>query len=344
SLVLIDERNIFSGDVGCNACHAFGDTSLSVDLDQLTVQSVRQEDFQASLVEVSDSPSEIEYWDQQKPEDRGPPPRRPKFPITNFRPIGHIIEKVGLPSDEKTEQRRFVWAFSDNITVAFFDVWNGNVKLQKQLLQSKSETPHLVSKNVPTTIAKTHGKSVKRMVEVAGTRVSPKNAFEKLADILLKFDIPVLSPNAGETFVSDRSDDGTSGLMILRNAMMAASQGRSRLILRGQASKKVHSTTYFAKSYGNLSACLRDEGPEGARAMISRWPPTGRPWLREGSEKPPIISADRLDTMWKFEITSGTLFVVQQWDDCGTAPELYGDLISVYVPKNAAEPLQYRRL
>jgi hypothetical protein len=338
SLPLIDDRNIFSGEIGCNACNAFGSANLSVDLDRLAVQSAMLEKFQASLVEVADSKSDIQSWDNQKPKDRGPPPRRPKFPVPIFEPIGQAGDQLSIPADAKTQQDKVAWVFSDNIAVAFFDVWNGNVKFKRQLLQSKSEAPRLANGDAAE-IIKTHGRIAKRMVEVGGTRVSPKNAFERLADTLLKFNISILSPDLGETFVPQSSNNNDkqveANLKALRNAMAIASQGRTALILRNQAAKEAHETAYFAKTYGHFKYCPADEGPK-----------EDRPWLREGStsEEPPIVSANRLDALWKFQTTDGTLFIAQQTDQCSTAPELYGDLISVYVPKNTAQPLQYRRL
>jgi hypothetical protein len=328
TLPLIDGRNIFSGEIGCNACHAFGSTSMSVDLDQLTVQAADLDVFQASLIEAS-PPSPI----------TGSPPRRPKFPISKFNPIGHIEDQLRITSRGKYHDS-FLWAFSDRITVAFSDVWNGNVKLQRQLLQSKSGKPRLERIEVTTAVAVAHGKIARRTVEVAGTRVSPKSIFEKISDTLLGFDIHVLPSNIVEASVrlplAATEKQENSALEILRVAMALASQGRSPLILRSRVAKETHSTTYFVKSYGKFAGCGGDEGPAEEN----------RPWWEENknSEEPPIVSADRLRVLWKIQIDSGTLFIIQQTDECTTAPLFYGDLISVYAPKDVTRPIEFKRI
>src|SRR4029077_2359059 len=141
NLPLIDGQNIFSGEIGCNACHAFGSTSVSVDLDQLTVRATALDMFQASLIEAS-PPSPIV----------GSPPRSPKFPISKFTPIGYIEDQLEIKS-RNNYRDNFRWEFSDRITIAFADVWNGDVNLERQLLHSKSENPRLENVEVVTALA-----------------------------------------------------------------------------------------------------------------------------------------------------------------------------------------------
>jgi hypothetical protein len=145
--------------------------------------------FQASLIEAS-PPSPI----------LGSPRRSPKFPISKFTPIGYIEDQLEIKSGNNY-QDKFRWKFSDGITIAFADVWNGDVNLERQLLLSKSENPRLENVEVVTALAAAHGVSARRMVEVAGARVSPKSIFEKISDTLLGFHIDTLPYNVIEASV-----------------------------------------------------------------------------------------------------------------------------------------------
>jgi caspase domain-containing protein len=337
NLPLIDGRNIFSGEIGCNACHAFGSTSMSVDFDQLTVQAAALDGFKASLIEAS-PPSPIQ----------GSPPRRPKFPISKFNPIDHIEDQFKITSSGKY-QDNFLWAFSDRITIAFSEVWNGDINLERQLLQSKSEKLRLEKIEAATAVSAVHGETARRMVEVAGTRVSPKSIFEKITDTLLGFDIHALPSSTTEASVrlppvsasasfssEDIEKQDKAALTSLRSAMALASQGRNPLILGSQITKETRGTTYLARHYSKLAGCGGDEGPSEKK----------RPWWEKNnnSEEPPIISADRLRVLWKLQLDSGTLFIVQQIEECTTAPLRYGDLISFYVPKDVTRPVEFKRI
>jgi hypothetical protein len=334
---LIEARNIFSGSIHCNACHAFGSTSLLVDMDNLVFLARGQDNYKTSLLEAADDISTIEFWESQKPEERGPEPIRPKFPIPNLNRVGQTEDSFMLTSDGKS-QDDFLWAFSDTVTVAFYDVWNGDVVKEKALLSSKIE--QMRTRSVDRNgIDALRGKVAKRTVEVGGTVVSPKSYFDSLTASLEKFDVRMSSSTRslksvrtklpGENFEKQTDAD----LRILQELMKNASRGRQSLVLRKDATKEAHGTTLFARDYGRFSACAIDEGPEDSR-----------PWEGTGLEEPPIVSANRLIALWKAELAAGTLYVIQQIDHCGTAPDLYGDLISVYAPVDAKLPLQFARI
>ena len=348
NLPLIDGRNVFSDELGCNACPAFGNTTVWVDLDQLTVQATPPTyvhapndsifpPFRASLVEAL------------PPSAKGSE-RHQKFPISKIAPIGHIEDQLAMKMGVgEYYQYDFRWAFSDRITVSFSDVWNDNVNLQQRLLQSKTEQPRLEKAEFATAFAAAHGKVARRMVEVAGTRVSPRSVFEKISNALLGFDIHILPsnvvepsvrlpliPSAAESSRGLGEKQDNAALASLRNVVALASEGRSPQILWNRLPKKTHGTTYFARTYSKFLGCGGDEGPDEKK----------RPWWEEGnnSEEPPIISADRLKVLWKIQLEGGALFIIQQGEECTTAPLHYGDLISFYVPKDVTRPVEFKRI
>jgi hypothetical protein len=223
------------------------------------------------------------------------------------------------------DQDEFSWIFSDEIKVSFSKVWNGDVKRQRALLASKTEKPRTVTTPVISKVA-TRGRIAKRVVEVGGNRVSPRNELEKLANALLQFKIytnaslptdalrPIASTNNNDEKVSK------SAIAILQDGMSMLAKNRPHLIFRSQANKASHKTTFFAKNYDDQGACLYDEGPkENADSQESDSADT---------ETLPVISANRLVALWRFPIAKGALIVAQQQTQCGTAPDRYGGLAS----------------
>jgi hypothetical protein len=337
---LIDKRNLFSDVIGCHACHAFGSTSLFIDLDQFTIQAFAQEAFQSSMLEVADAASTIEFWDSQKPEERGPSPRRPKFPLSTYTKVQQIADQLKIPANGNKYQNEVTWTFSDRISVSFFNVWNGDVAKQKAVLSSKSATPRIEQSN-PTLIAAIHGRIAKRMIEVGGAIVSPPSFIEQLTTSLTKFNINTarvvtMEMSRPKALSADDYEKRTdSALPMLRELMATASKGRAPLILRKQATSKTHKETLLARNYGRFSGCQIDEGPK-----------EDRPWLEDGStmEEPPIISADRLVALWRSQIKDGTVYIAQQTDRCGSALDRYGDLISVLVSADSNVPIKFKRI
>lgn len=339
---LVDDRNIFFG-YGCNACHAFGSTSVSVDFDQLTVQSTdpgsdESQDYIFSLLEAADPPSTIKFWDEEKPEERGPPPHRPKYPIDHVDPVYTIGDELKIAASK--DQDDFSWIFSDEIKVSFSNVWNGDLKRERALLASKTEKPRTVESPVVSRVA-TRGRIAQRVVEVGGNRVSPRNELEKLANALSQFSIYTntsLPADSRRPITRTESNDEKvtkSATAILQDAMSMLAKNRPALIFRSQSNKANHKTTFFAKNYDDQGACDYDEGPEESADT-------------QGSENAdaetlPVISANRLVALWKFPIATGALIVAQQQTQCGTAPDRYGDLIAVFAPADVSKPIQYIR-
>lgn len=336
---LIEGRNIFTGDIGCHLCHAFGSTSISIDLDQLIFQAKQLDTYQASMLEVADSQSAIDSWEKSAPKDRGPPPLRPKFTVDHFSPLAFVADQFVIPS-HGNDQDNFGWWFSDNIVITRGEVWNGDVKKERALLTSKTESMQKAAIDLET-VRKARGRISRRTVAIGGVQVSPKNLVERLSDSLSEFHVAITVNSSVQalkpTTYSEADPDrrSKSAETILRRAMADASFGRPALSFRSQATPATHATTYFAKSYGNLPACERDEGPAQSR-----------PWKAEGHEyeEPPIVSADRLIALWQIRLGEGQLWVAQQQEECASAQYRYGDLIAIYVPTDEKVPIKYRRL
>ncbi|MBR0820321.1 caspase family protein [Bradyrhizobium liaoningense] len=342
SLALIDTRHVFSGSLSCNACHAFGTTSLSLDLDTLNVQFDDSDDQVFSLLEVADSAGTVKLWDESKPEDRGPAPKRPRFAAGSAKRVGTVGAELLVPASEKKEQDEASWEFSDEVKVSFYRVWNGDVATQRTILAAHSDKP--VALPAPEVLKKvaTRGKVSKRMVEVGGVRASPRNSLERLAIGLQTFKISVFDAGPVDPVLIPQSDDYVKdekrAAVILQNAMAILAKGRAPLIFRSQANQATHRTTLFAKSYGmDLSACAHDEGPEEPEK------PSDSAKDSTPEENPPVISGSQLVALWTFQLAEGTLLIAQQQTRCGTAPDKYGDLIAAFSPRDMARPITHAR-
>ncbi|MBP1184183.1 caspase domain-containing protein [Methylobacterium sp. PvR107] len=331
---LVDDRNIFSASISCNACQAFGSTSLLLDLDSLTVQASDQDLFQSSLVEVAASPSVIKFWEEQDPNDRGPEPRRPKY-LLKFADNAIVDDKLEIPSDANGFGS-FTWELSDKITFVFFDVWNGNVKAQREILnnhaaQQKFKDSRALSERQAS------GRVVRRVVEVGNTRVSPKSYFERAAESIAQFGIELLPNKQPEQFrpakfTGDDYDKQTeSALKIVRKVLAETSASRKPMLLTKKNIPLGGEDRLFTREYGRFGACNRGREVKG--------------WNEDTDvEEPAIISADRLQSAWRAQLPTGVLFIFQQFDYCGTAPDRYGDIISLFIPSDTKLPLRFRRL
>lgn len=333
AIPLIDDRNVSSGSIGCNACQGFGSTSIEVDLDQLTfVADSSGAAYESSLVEVADSLEVIAEWEKSAPDNRGPEPKRPKFPISTFNSIAHVDDRLTIPEDKKNYQDEMSWLFSDKISVSVYEVWNGDVGLQRKLLAAKASRPKIHRESVDVIVANT-SRTLSRATTLSGIRVSPKSEIEKLSELLLRFGVTIAEPGKVDRSVPRaRTKDDFDGrtkaaAKMLQPVAARASQGRARIALRKEGTRRAGSPPHFAEEYRTFPGCSPDEDD-----------------LEDDREEPPIVSANRLDALWQFEVPTGTMFVFQQSDYCGTAPDLYGDLISLHVPRDAKQPVSFRRL
>jgi hypothetical protein len=334
-LPLIDDRNIFSRELSCNACEAFGEISLRVDVDQLTIQAAAVELYQSSLVEVTDPAWLIDLSDKhQLDEDTGKSLRRPRFPIKSFNSNGRIYDRLtGNPNKKKPEETE--WLFSDPVAIAFFDVSFGDVNKKAAILNSKFYAP-TISHAQPATVPAVHGRSIHRMVEVAGSLVSPRSFSEQIGEALSNFGVEVTLPYTPEAKRPDPSDGDyekrtDSGVLILHEIKADASAGRHSPEHDDDADADETDlllNNVFMKTYRYFSACDYHD----------------KPWEKQDIEAPVAISANLLEASWGFDLADGSLFVVQQSDYCGTAPSLYGDVISVFIPTDKNIPIKFNRL
>jgi hypothetical protein len=340
-LPLIDERDILSGWVSCNGCSAFGSTKMFVDLDQMGIRATHSvfpndtfDPFESSMLEVADPASEIALWERRNPDERGPPPKRPKFSMEPLHQIMQIDDHLRAIAHTGRQQNDFAWLFSDKIAVAFSD--DG----QDAELSAKMDRPNVRKSNDLHAETATHGKIVRRTVTVGQIVVSLKLFFDRVRSSLSAFHVDIVSSEPLSVVrpqkfgVREYAKQDGANLRTLRQSMTEASSGRPKFILRKEAEKDAFETALFSAEYRHLPACAFDDIANAPPQIIEQ-PET---------EDAPIISAGRIVAFWRSEVVDGKLFIVQQREGCGTAPELYGDLISVYVPRDPKLPLQYKRL
>jgi hypothetical protein len=329
---MVDDRDLFSGYLGCNGCSAFGDSSLVIDFDQM-VFAVAQHDEFIPAFSLLERPVATRYAAS-----------RPRHRIIGLKDISHVADNLELADDRKTSQGHFFWKFSDKIGVAFFDVQNGDIEKQKLLLSSRL-ADSIVLPRASVSGDAPQGKILQRRVEVAGVRLLQKNSLEEIEDALARFNVTLAAHSSGSSFrpiaYAQNGDDSNltevqnSALVILKRVASIGSKGRSPLPFRSEAALATKNATYLAYTYGNLSACQRDEGP-----------PLKHPWTIDNKqEEPPVVSADRLIELWSFQLLDGQLFIAQQWEQCSpSALDGYGDLISIFVPTNSQRPIEFKRI
>ncbi|TYL92736.1 caspase family protein [Bradyrhizobium rifense] len=348
TLPLVNERDLFWGE-GCNGCHGLGSTSIWLDWDQIAF-SASADDF--SLLEAADSESTVKFWDEQKPEERGPPPKRPTYSIPHIEEVSFLADELAVPKTRSREE--FSWNFSDKITFVLSNADADAAYKLGKLVADRMQKPNREVGSRPESKVATRGKISKRMVELDGKRVSPRNNLERLAEALVPFKIRIddkLPKEPSRPIVRTLNNDNAvqaSAVAVVKSAMLALAHNRPPLQFRAEASKRTKQSVYFAKSYGmDLDACTHDEGPEDEDQTSARENASAAPETKEENteeENPPVISADQLVALWKFELTSGVLVVAQQHTQCGTSPDRYGDLIAVFSPADSSLPLRHTRI
>jgi hypothetical protein len=336
-LPLINGRKISSGSISCNSnCSGLHMSSLGLDLDQLAYAIADSTDLADaphlhSLVEVADSPVAIKEWDEAKPDERfGAAPKRPRF-----RP--EFVASPFLQAETIVTRRELGgathWQFSDQIK---FTYWSGSESSNNQIRRRSYVAPS--AEGAPTAQGSGRGKIARRSITDGGALMTPKSFREKLDDGLWEFGVKLSTSESGRVELvatGTDPDGGPRAAAMLNQIVTAASQHKNPVYFRKQAPQQRKSQSYLLQSYRSTSGCIPvDDIPRNER----KWEEN------KGVAEPPFISVDRLAGFVRFQLSTGTLFIIQQYETCGSGPLMYGNVVGVIVPNDRSADIIFKRL
>lgn len=336
---LINNRHIFSGWLNCNACQAYGGSSFLLDIDRIAFsirgpQANNGNLYSRSLLEVADTPDNIAYWTNQKPEERqGRAPTVPRFVINPFNsmPQWDTFEKIAIPENTEANQEPFLWATSDNFFVSMADLWADgfNDKIKNPLLLTKTHVMQPLQAPIGPSVLKI-GKPSPRSIEVAGKLVSPPTFMQALHSELHNFSIDfgpydngILLPVIGSK--DDYEIRINNAYNLLKKHIVDNKFSNGRLEMLQKADEKRLNDGQVVKTFSSLPACNPD-------------------FSFSDENTPLIISASRLIRLWEFHLADADLFVAEQNDGCGTAPDTYGDISIIRIPDDTKLKPQFARV
>jgi hypothetical protein len=339
---LIDDRVSFFGGLNCNACQAYGGSSVWLDVDRLAFAILGPQGndgraFFLSLLETADAPDDIEIWDKTDAKERATwkEPKRPRFVIKPFNDI-NLKDDIAIAADATKYQDNFHWASSDDMRVTFADMYNdgSNAKAKYDILR-KFIVPPKKSQlaNSDPIVANLAGVR-RRAIQVDEHFVTNRSHAERVVDAMASFGVTFAKESKGAISEVPKANGGDNweaqeafALKTIKDNLLSKT-GVAPLVMRDEKSKALQADRLLAHNFRHLLVCAPDQGESDDASGLPL----------------PVVSADRLKTLWSFDQPNEALFLARQSESCGTAPDTYGELSLIAVSRQADKPAMIHRI